>query len=567
MVKYILFDRIMKTRMKYINSILISVILLSACSKDMLDEKTPHIITSESLYSSLAGYETGLNGLYALVRVERDATRGVDNDPPADMAMNGTDNMVTNHASGFSSIAENFTALSSPAQTIYLTTFSWLYKIINAANTIINQAENRTDIDWTGGKADAETNKKTVISEAKAIRAWAYRHLTYLWGDVPLSLDESLSSTIKTDWQRTPVAEVRNQMKSDWLYAEKYLNVEPPKAGKISKGAVQHYLAELYLVLNKPDSALFWADKCINTPQYKLITARYGVKKSQPGTPLMDMFQDGNSNREEGNTEALWVWQWQFETTGGGASIMRRWHQSRYAEITVGGKRPLQWTVERGGRSQARMGLTKWAIENYERGDDRGSNFAIRKFFILNDASKNTPAVADVLPAGYNYGDTIWLSWTADITNTSKNRLNWPFSRKYEAGTPASNVAGPHQFNDQVYLRLAETYLIKAEAQMLKGLTDQAAQTINIIRSRSNASPVNAGQINMDFILEERSRELLAEEHRRYTLLRTGKWLTRVRLYNKNGGQTVTERDLLFPIPQSVIDANLTEVMEQNPLY
>lgn len=557
----------MKRIYKYSFILLGLMILLISCTEDLLEEKTPHLITSESLYTSLAGFETGLNGLYALVRIEREATRGVDNDPPADMVMNGTDNMVTNHRSGFSSIPENWSALSSPSQSVYLVTFSWLYNIVNAANTIINQASNRDDVDWTGGQADEETNKNIVIAEAKAIRAWAYRHLTFMWGDVPLSLNESLSSTIKTDWQRTPVAEVRNQMKSDWLFAEQYLNIEPPIAGKISKGAVQHYLAELYLVLNKPDSALFWANKCINTPHYKLITSRYGVKNDQPGVPFMDMFEDGNSNREEGNSEALWVWQWQFETTGGGMSIMRRWHQSRYAEILVGGVRPLQWTVERGGRSQARMALTKWAIDLYEPQDDRGSNYAIRKFFILNDGSQNTPAVTDILPAGYNYGDTIWLDWSKDISSTAKNRLNWPFSRKYGAGTPATNVAGPHQFNDQVYLRLAETYLIKAEAQMLLGFPNEAATTINIIRSRSNASPVNGSQINMDFILEERSRELVVEEHRRYTLLRTGKWLERVLLYNKNGGSTASERDILFPIPQTVIDANLTEKMTQNPLY
>jgi hypothetical protein len=121
------------------------------------------------------------------------------------------------------------------------------------------------------------------------------------------------------------------------------------------------------------------------------------------------------------------------------------------------------------------------------------------------------------------------------------------------------------QYNDQVYLRLAETYLLKAEAQLLLGSPGEAAQTINIIRERSNASPVSAGDIDIDFILEERSRELLCEEHRRYTLLRTGKWLERVKMYNHNGGQVAREIDQLFPIPQSVIDANLTQEMPQNP--
>lgn len=65
----------------------------------------------------------------------------------------------------------------------------------------------------------------------------------------------------------------------------------------------------------------------------------------------------------------------------------------------------------------------------------------------------------------------------------------------------------------------------------------------------------------------ERSRELILEEDRRYTLLRTKKWVERTKLYNHNGGQFVTNRDTLFPIPQVVIDANLTSKMEQNAGY
>ena len=58
----------------------------------------------------------------------------------------------------------------------------------------------------------------------------------------------------------------------------------------------------------------------------------------------------------------------------------------------------------------------------------------------------------------------------------------------------------------------------------------------------------------------------MVEGPRRYTLLRTGKWAERTMLYNHNGGQTINpERDILLPIPQSVIDANLTGAMRQNP--
>jgi hypothetical protein len=550
-------------KLLYIGFASIVMALASSCSEDYLIEEPPNLITTETLYTSFAGFQTGINGLYALVREEREGRDGA-NYLRADMFMNGTDNMVTNQRDGFSRVAEDWVAQNTPFNADIGSTFAWLYKIVNASNTIIYEAERRDDIDWTAEGSSEEENKNMVIAEAKALRAWAYRHLTYCWGDVPLNLSESLGSNIKTDWERSPVETVRQQMKSDWLFAEKHIGVEPSVTGRITKGAIQTYLSELYLVLSKPDSALYWADQCINTPEYQLITSRYGVKSDQPGVPFMDMFYDGNANREEGNTEALWVWQWEFETIGGGGSIMRRWHTSRYADISIGGVRPLQYTVERGGRGLARMSLTKWAIDLYEPQDDRGSNYAIRKFFILKDASQNAPADADLLPNGYNYGDTLKLDWSKDITAASKNRRDWPYSRKFES-TPVTNLQDGFQYNDQVYMRLAETYLLKAEAQFALNDLPGAAETINVLRRRSNASEIDPADIDIDFILDERSRELLFEEQRRYTLLRTGKWLERVQLHNHNGGQLASERDELFPIPQSAIDANLTKEMPQNP--
>ena len=71
--------------------------------------------------------------------------------------------------------------------------------------------------------------------------------------------------------------------------------------------------------------------------------------------------------------------------------------------------------------------------------------------------------------------------------------------------------------------------------------------------------------VTLDFILDERSRELWSEEHRRYTLLRTGTWFDRTKKFNLIAGKVITLRDTIFPIPQVVIDANLSKTMSQNP--
>ena len=553
----------MKMKAKSINIItfILLVIFLVGCELNSLDEKPPHLITSETLYSSLAGFETGLNGAYSLIRAEHNGSI----DFTSSLFTCGTDNLSANWRQGFGVIGTFWGDLNNPSNSYFKNVFAWLYGIVNATNTIINQAEKREDINWAGSGGTADENKNRIIAEAKAIRAWAYRHLTFCWGDVPLNLEESLGSTIKTDWDRTPVAQVRKQIISDLSFAEKYIPVEPVLPGRLTKGAIQHYLAEMYLVLNKPDSTLYWADKVINTPEYKLITARYGVNKSKPGVVFMDMFNKGNKNREEGNTEALWVWQFEFETIGGGSDpCTRAHHQGRFMDIKIGGVVPLQITYERGGRGKAYTAPTKYAIDVYGPEDDRGSNYAMRKFFILKDAAGNAPYPADKLPPTYQYGDTIWLDWSNDLTPATWQRTNWPYSRKVE-GTNPDNVTQSPNFDDYIALRLGETYLFKAEAQFKLGNPDGAATTINIIRSRANATPVTAADINIDFLLDERSRELFLEEQRRYTLLRTGKWFERTKAYNHFGGENIVERDTLFPIPQSVIDANITKPMPQNP--
>jgi len=546
-------------KLKITSAIFITILLLTGCDlTNSLDEDPPHIITSDKLYTNYSGFETGINGAYSEIRYEiRDASQ------PFQIFVTATDNMCPNYISGFGTLASKWGAVNNSSNSYLRNAFNWLYGIINATNTIIGRAEDE-NIDWKGGKGTETENKNYIIAEAKAIRAWAYRHLTYLWGDVPLSLVESSGNSIKTDWERTPVRQVREQIIEDLLFAEQYIPVEPI-AGRMSKGAVQHLLAEMYLVLNDPGKALQWADKVINTPAYKLVTERYGIKADQPGVPFMDMFYQGNKNREEGNTEALWVWQFGFQLIGGGTNPRARaLHLQRYMDIKIGGVQPLQITFERGGRGKAYTAPTKWFMEIYEKKDDRFSNHAVRQWFILKTADQNTPVKADKLPAGMSYGDTIKLNWTVPLDAATWERNDWPYSRKHEGSIP-DDVASDFNYDDYIAMRLADTYLLKAEAQFRLNDPDGAAETINIIRRRSKASEIDAGDVTIDFILDERSRELFNEEYRRYTLLRTKKWFERTKAHNFFGGEKITQRDTLFPIPQTVIDANLTSPMPQNP--
>lgn len=546
---------------KKIIRISLVILLLTACSKSILDENPPNILAGETIFKDLAGFESALNGLYNIARHGRWQSEKIEN------AINGVDNMTSNYTR--SKIFYNWEGTNSPADGDLLETFNWLYEIINASNTIIAYSSD-AKINWTGGSSTPDVNKLRVIAEARALRAWAYRRLTYSWGDVPLTL--TLETSVKTDWERSPVLTVRKQAIKDYTFAQQYVPTEASKRGRITKGAIQTLLAEMYLTIGKPDSALYWCDQAISNTAYKLVTARYGVMKTDPnGSAFGDMFKEGNQNREQGNTEALWVFQFELaNAVDPQGSELSRALTSNYNLWVIPGKagqtgvKALTYIAERGGRGKSYFTPTKWWIDSYEKQDDRAQNYILRKYFILSNATVNAPYGADKLPAGYAFGDTVFCKWAAPITATNWSLPDWPYSRKSESCDP-SNMASDFGFYDQIYMRLADTYLLKAEAQLKLGNAAGAAVTINVIRARSKATPVLAANVTIDYILDERSRELFIEEERRGTLLRTHKWYARTKAFNFYGGEKIALRDTLFPIPQDIIDANLTKEFPQNP--
>lgn len=522
---------------------------LPACNADeLLTEHPKSIIVPDNLYVDAAGFEAGLNALYAQVRRIRggqdaNATNGLY----ATATSIGVDNGYGNQVAPTENLFQIFGTFNTSLNDFHNITWTLMYAIINQANTIVNRADNPA-VKLTAA------DKARIVGEARLMRAWAYRYLSYYFGDVPVVLVESSGDNIRTDFDRTPRDSVRRLVINDLLFAEANLPLTSANNGKVTKGVAQHFLAEMYLATDQLALAEAKAQSAVSSGVYKLITARYGVNASQPGVAFMDQFQDGNSNRSQGNTEALWVFQYARDVPGGGLSIMRRSWVSRYETIPG-----MKLAFEDGGRGIGRNSITKWALGLYEAADVRGGPFAIRRFYILNNSAN--------LPTGKKLGDT---TFTIAIKETINDRF-WPSTRKWDWSDIANPAIDP-QYNDQPYIRLAETYLLLAEAQMKQGNLTAAAANINLVRARSNASVITPAQVNLAFILEERSRELVTEEERRFTLLRTGTWFARTKLYNPLPGPTGTVssialRDTLFPIPQAVIDANLTKVMPQNPGY
>jgi starch-binding outer membrane protein, SusD/RagB family len=516
----------------------------TACNSDeILTEHPETVIVPDNLYIDVAGFEAGLNALYAQVRRERS---GSGSDPSNTLVQTGlvigTDNGYGLYVSPPERLFQQFTTFNTPLNDYTDETWRLMYQTINAANTIINRADNPA-VQWS------TADKGRVVGEARLIRAWAYRHLQYLFGDVPVILEESSGDNIRTDWERVPRDSVRRLIINDLIFARDNLPLTSPSDGKVTKAVAQHYLAEMYLAVGDPAKAEVEATAVINDGVHRLITARYGVNKTSPGVAFMDQFQDGNVNPSEGNTEALWVFQYAENVNGGGSSIMRRSWVTRYES-----NKGMKLAPEYGGRGIGRLAITRYGLNLYEPSDVRGGQYAIRRFYQYNNAAN--------LPAGKKLGDTLFTVVGAE---KASNPL-WPSTRKWDWPDPA-DVTAALQYNDQPYIRLAETYLLLAEAQFKQNNLAGAATTINVLRARAGASLITPAQVTMDFILDERSRELVTEEERRYTLLRTGTWYDRVLKYNPLAALAVQPRDSILPIPQSVIDANLTKPMPQNPGY
>lgn len=539
--------------------IMLICIILCGCSDSFLDEKAKDETYADNLFNDYNGFLAAKYALLDFPRRERSepiqsAELGIIWKIGTDVAWANTELSWTRGLNQYTeaeltSVMQFLNGDTSGNPGIFLI----LYRCINSANLIIKRADN-PDIDWMGGNAAKdEENKNEIVAHARLLRAWAYRHLVMTFGAVPITTEEITGENYRDDWQRDPVEDIQALIEEDLLFAEQWLPDNSKDVTRLSKVIAQHYLAELYLWQNKPSLAEIKAKAVIDNANYSLITSRYGVKKNEPGCPFMDQFYDGNILPTEGNTEALWVFP-DSEVD----NLLGRYHNSmRRTWIPAYNNLDIAYSPEYGGRGIGRAAITAWVFSIYEPQDDRFSEHAIRKSYVTRTGAT---IVCDM-----------------DKSKMTTNNHKWASTRKWDwTFADPTRYGETFAYADQTYLRLADTYLLMAEALHVQGKnsdTDGAAFYINEIRKRSNASPITSGDVSIDYILDERARELVTEENRRETLMRTGKLVERTRKYNhiasgeRNGGAGMQDFHTLLPFPKIVIDANVGHKMDQNPGY
>jgi hypothetical protein len=151
----------------------------------------------------------------------------------------------------------------------------------------------------------------------------------------------------------------------------------------------------------------------------------------------------------------------------------------------------------------------------------------------------------------------------------------WPSFLKHE-DAQRNDMNDQDGSRDVFALRLADTYLLAAEACHLLGDNNKAAEYINVVRRRAAvpgkeaAMEIAPSVINIDFILEERARELCGEFHRFYDLKRTGKLYERLNnpIMNSTTTGMFKEFQVLRPIPRDQLSRlSNPQDFPQNPGY
>ncbi|WP_341225879.1 RagB/SusD family nutrient uptake outer membrane protein [uncultured Arcticibacterium sp.] len=407
--------------------------------------------------------------------------------------------------------ASSWTASNQWTSNFYSRT---LYQVTVANEFIRESAPEKLEARGLSG----DTQIPLYRSEAKFLRALAYYHALDMFGNVPfVTENDPVGAFLPEQISRT---ELFNYLETELKALETELpGPQGNEYGRADQGAVWMTLAKLYLNAEvytgtaKYNEAAEYAKKVIDAgytlnPNYQ---ANFMADNDQSNELIFTINYDGNQTATWGGTTTL-------------------------IHASIGGTmNPADFGVD-GGWSGFRT--TKEFVSLFDNGaDDRR--------LLHSDGQKLEIDEIGTFDNGYAVAK--WSNLTS-------------------AGVPGKSLA--HTDTDFGVYRLSDAYLMYAEAVTRGGSGDQslALSLVNQLRTRANATPVTA--LTLDFLLDERGRELFWEAHRRTDLIRFGKFTTGYNWAwkgNVKEGRDIGTHMSLFPIASSDIVANTNLV--QNAGY
>ena len=574
----------------------LAIASLAACNETEFLKEVPYsIYSTENALVTESDYQAMVNHLYYQMKkscldvYNQDATGPLRS---GDYGYEG--NKLTGTAGNYSATEwNNLNTYYVPEQEGFEDIWKYTWDLISNANVVITRVP---DADLS------ESAKNRFLGEALFARSWGYNYLCNIFGGMPI-IDGEVTAPSR-GYTRSSRAETWQFALDGFTKAAELLpDIDKAGDGKLNKQICQHFMAETNISLGNYDAAITAATDVINYSGVSLMTSRFGTLKDKPGDVYWDLFRMGNYNYSCGNHEGLFVQQVDYKNSAsiigngndGDCDYLVRDYNCRYINWTVtldnysGNMMDTNPVSDYCGRAYGSIHPTEhFLTEIWEGmdGDIRNSEYNIKRDIQVNNKKATgyygkwlikDGVLAEAVKNGY---DTNMMYWWPLITKVANTTYDWPDEEKKKDSDgnimDAVEIGGwyvqtssgrDHSHKDFYMARLAETYLLRAEAYVRKGNSDKAAEDINVLRDRAQAPHVK-GTVDIDYVLDERMRELYTEECRTVTLMRMGLFVERVKKYNPifmlNG---VSDKHNLFPIPYSDIENNVLADLEQNPGY
>ena len=547
----------MKNNLKFL-FILATFVTMLSC-EDFLVEENIANVASATYYPTAAGLEDAVKATYGIMKEyygpEIGWTMGVFGTDTYEEGADGSHKYANRYDSGHNSAAQFFRD-----------TWRIFYQGVNQANAVVNRAESVVGV--------SDALKNTRVAEARFLRALYYFVLTRHYGDIHLSLEET--EGVEVEANKTSAEEIYKQaIVPDLEFAISNLPSTQSDYGRATKAAAEFLLAKALMTRSYKSFAESTDASRAETLMSNVIN-NYGFELQES---VLDMWSLAN----EVNSEFIWTVQnGKSQVDEGLDDFGHRGHLYFLMEYD---KKPGMTRDTENGRPWKRFKPTEYMLSLYDRTIDRRYDDTFKHVWYSNNPNVPNLKVGDTAlyipgPGLDKNGIDQDAKWTdaakASVlhqvyTTGDYNTRTFPSLNKWIDNTRPNRQHTQGQ-RDYVLMRLADAYLIRAEARLKQGNKSDAAADLNVVRTRAAwdgkeaEMQITAADVDIYFILEERARELLGENHRWFDLTRTGKLIELVKLHNPSAAGNIQDHNVLRPIPLDQIDRT-SGGYPQNPGY